>query len=247
MMINVEQNAEIELRDQQATQYDDQFIKTRSLFSYHSQIRTVISHLDPHSYDQVLDAGCGTGIYTLEIARKCCRVLSVDFSRQSISLLQQKTQEHRLNNVDLMVGDLADVRLPANHFSMAICVEVLQHIPGRAKKEAALRNIHCALRQGGKLLIVVYRYGGWIKPPRPQEECNHGGTGLYRYAFTEDDCRSLLKDSGFEIIYISGLHNLPHKLRRRMPISLSFIETGLTHLQFTRRIGDYLIIRADKV
>lgn len=240
------QDKEILLRNTQAYEYDNFFIKTRGIFGYTAQIRTVLLHLDPQKGDSILDAGCGTGLYSSEIAKKAKSILAVDFSLKSIEILREKINKYNLSNIQTLIGDLALISLPKNYFDKAVSVEVLQHIPTQDKKNLALKNIFSSLKPKGKFIMVVYRYGGWIKPPNPQEEFDHGGVGLYRFAFTPEDCYQIFKEVGFKIVHIGGVLNLHKKIRKRLPAWMSFIEVWFSKLRLSRKLGDYLIVVARK-
>jgi len=240
------QEKEIALRDMQAATYDETFVRTRGNFGFTAPVKTVLSPPHPLRSDDVLDAGCGTGVYTMEIAKRAHHVHSVDFSPESIGLLNQRIKSTHIKNVTTSVSDLAVADLPLDSFTKAIAVEVIQHIPTPEKRLRVLRNILGSLKGGGKLLMVVYRYGGWFPKNRPQEEHDHGGVGLYRRAFTPEECRELLEEADFIFEYASGVLNLHRKIRKRLPPSMAFIEVAISKLGFSRRFGDYLIVSGRK-
>lgn len=53
---------------------------------------------------RILDIGCGTGIYTLPLAKEAEKVTGLDFSDAMISRLENETTRHRINNVDVIVA-----------------------------------------------------------------------------------------------------------------------------------------------
>ena len=170
----------------------------------------------------------------------------MDFSLKSIEILREKINKYNLSNIQTLIGDLALISLPKNYFDKAVSIEVLQHIPTQEKKILVLKNIFSFLKPGGKFIMVVYRYGGWIKFPKPKEEYDHAGVGLYRFAFTVEDCSLLLGEAGFKIDHIGGVLNLHKKIRKRLPSWMSFIEVWFSKLSLSRRFGDYLIVVAKK-
>ncbi|MBX7150452.1 class I SAM-dependent methyltransferase [bacterium] len=244
---DLDQIREIALRDEQAVSYEDSFKRTRGSVGYKAQIAAIISFLSPRKSEAIIDAGCGTGIYTLALAQHVKKLISVDFSGRSIDILNQELTKKQITNVATIVSDLSSVEFGNELFDKAISIEVLQHIPSREKKIQVLKNICKALKPGGQLVICVYRYGGWISPPQPQEEFNHKGTGLYRFAFTETDCRELLEESGYQIVKKRGLFNLPKRIRKRLPDQLWWLEFLSTKFLWSAKTGAYLLIAAKKI
>jgi len=56
----------------------------------------------------VIDIGCGTGIYGLVIAQKARKVLCFDISDGMINILKEETQKLNIKNVEAIVGDFRD-------------------------------------------------------------------------------------------------------------------------------------------
>ena len=56
----------------------------------------------------IIDIGCGTGIYGLVIARKARKVLCFDISDGMINILKEETQKLNIKNVETIVGDFRD-------------------------------------------------------------------------------------------------------------------------------------------
>lgn len=60
--------------------------------------------------DTVLEIGCGTGGLTLEFARRCKKVYSIDKNKDAISLTSQNLKKHKLeDNVELFEGEALDI------------------------------------------------------------------------------------------------------------------------------------------
>jgi SAM-dependent methyltransferase len=56
----------------------------------------------------VIDIGCGTGIYGLVISQKARKVLCFDISDGMINILKEETQKLNIKNVETIVGDFKD-------------------------------------------------------------------------------------------------------------------------------------------
>lgn len=99
---------------------------------------------------RVLDAGCGVGGLVEQLARRGFEVTGVDADPASIALGRQAG---RLK--DARQADVAQLPFPDRHFDLAVCSEVLEHVPEDA---AALRELRRVT--SGPLLLTVpaHRY-----------------------------------------------------------------------------------------
>lgn len=107
--------------------------------------------------ESVLDAGCGTGNYSIALAQVGFRVTGVDSADGMLARARAKAIAETLD-VEFVHGDL-DATLPcgAGQFDHAILVSVLQAV---GDPNATLRELRRVLKPGGTLLVVHH--------PRPQ-------------------------------------------------------------------------------
>jgi ubiquinone/menaquinone biosynthesis C-methylase UbiE len=66
--------------------------------------KAVMEMLEPKPGDNVLDAGCGSGFYSLEIKRRAADVIGLDLS-------QRMVESARRNGIDAQVADLENLTL----------------------------------------------------------------------------------------------------------------------------------------
>jgi len=73
----------------------------------------------------VVDVGCGTGIFTVEMLRRGARVIAVDFSQSSLNLtksLVEKLVPEKSANVEYLLRDVSKQRLPDSDVVLAMGV-----------------------------------------------------------------------------------------------------------------------------
>jgi len=97
-----------------------------------------------------LDAGCGTGFLSFELASRGHRVTGVDFAPAMIALARQKAAERHLA-VRFEEADAEHLPFPSASFDLAISRHVLWTLP---HPEAAIDEWKRVLRPGGRLVIV---------------------------------------------------------------------------------------------
>lgn len=78
-----------------------------------------------HEGMTVVDLGCGTGIFTVEMLRRGARVKAVDFAQSSLNLtraLVEKLIPENQNNVEYLLMDVSQQRLPESDAVLAMGV-----------------------------------------------------------------------------------------------------------------------------
>ncbi len=76
---------------------------------------------------QVLDAGCGTGLLSVALARRGLRVSAVDISPQMVGAAEQAVRAAGLcDRVDFRVGDIEGLD---GRYDAVACLDVLVHYP----------------------------------------------------------------------------------------------------------------------
>jgi ubiquinone/menaquinone biosynthesis C-methylase UbiE len=96
--------------------------------------------------EDVLDAGCGTGLTTLRIAERCpgCKVYGVDLSPKMIEVARNDAAKRGLD-VDLRVGLITDLPYPDESFDVVLTNIMFHHLD-LAEKRLAVAEIARVLR-----------------------------------------------------------------------------------------------------
>jgi ubiquinone/menaquinone biosynthesis C-methylase UbiE len=104
---------------------------------------------------QVLDAACGTGFLTIELARylgQDCDVAGLDRWEAAIARARRKAGEEWLRNIAFIAGDICQSGLPDGTFDTITCNLGL---PSFADPRAALGAMARLLHPGGTLLATA--------------------------------------------------------------------------------------------
>jgi SAM-dependent methyltransferase len=168
-----------------------------------------IDALAPRAGERVLDAGCGCGDTTLEIARRVGpggEVLGVDISAPMLEVAVERAAAAGYTEVGFRRAD-AQIAQFDSKFDAAFSRFGVMFF---ADPIAAFTNIHGALRPGGRLVFVCWRHPAqnpwmmvpleaalrFVPPPPPMDPTEPGP-----FAFADGSrVRAILMAAGFKDI-----------------------------------------------
>lgn len=150
---------------------------------------------------RLLEAGCGTGRMTREFASKCSRLVSVDFSWDSLCRCKAKLRRAGIRNVDLIQADICRLPLRSESFDRVVSCQVLEHIPTPECRKSAVNELARVLRNGERLVISAYQHSILTRLFGEKEGAHDGG--IYFYRFRLDELKSLLSHA-LEVEAVTG-------------------------------------------
>ena len=103
------------------------------------------------------DIGAGTGVFTFLLSEKVGaegRVLAVDIQPEMLQILGQRIKERGVSNVEMILGEETDPKLPAGSLDLVIMVDVYHEF---AYPWEMVQAICRGLRPGGRVAFVEYR------------------------------------------------------------------------------------------
>jgi len=101
----------------------------------------------------LLDLGCGPGLYGERLAEKGYTVTGVDFSKRSIEYARQQAKEKGLKNKYICKNYL-EIDYD-NEFDVIILISCDYGVLSVTEREILLQKIYRALKKGGKLIFDV--------------------------------------------------------------------------------------------
>lgn len=243
------QQEEIKARDKQAESFEQWYIQKGILHDYVEK-KVIIDALNLQRDDTVLDAGCGTGRLTREMAKQCKKVYGIDFSPKSIEWLNKKLQEQRIKNVETFVGDITQQLPIKEKVDKIVSVQVIEHIPNENERYLALKNLYNQLKVGGVCVITLYSWGtlfdrGLVKEGRFTN-------GVYYFRFTPDEVETLFKKCGFRNVSVKGCVNfrgyavLNNRGLYRLLYPVAKLDVFLSRLKVSCSFGAYLVCKGIK-
>lgn len=153
-----------------------------------SFVRKALSGLDKTA--QVLDVGCGGGLFARLLREGGVRTYGLDYSQEAVSVAWKN------NGVPAVASDLS--RAPFHHgaFAAITMFHVLEHLYDPA---SYVQAAHQLLKSGGKLIVQVPNAACWQFLLFGE---NWNGIDVPRHLidFRASDLEALLEQGGFELV-----------------------------------------------
>jgi len=113
----------------------------------------------------VADVGAGVGYFTWRLAERVGpkgKVIAVEIQQKMLDLLADNLKKRNLTNVEMVLGEARDPRLPQGALDLALLVNTYHEF---SEPVSMMTAIHRALKPSGRLVLVEYRK----EDPRPQQ------------------------------------------------------------------------------
>lgn len=151
--------------------------------------------------DVVVDAGCGSGFYTLAMAEKLTsgRVICVDLSDEMLTTLRRRAARRKLpSRLEVHKGDITALELRDGFASLAVSNGVWHEL---RNPEAAARELYRVLKPAGRVVVTDFRdtsLGRRIAAAHRQGD--HG-------PFNVETLERLLRTVGFDDVQTEALNH----------------------------------------
>lgn len=134
---------------------------------------TLLRLMSPVKTRSILDAGCGNGYLSRQLARKGAKVVGVDISRRFIELAKQKEKENPLG-IKYYVGSICHLSMFKDEtFDIIVSNIVLMDVSGLDKAIGEFRRV---MKRNGKLVFSVMHpcfssptVCGWVRKPEDSQ------------------------------------------------------------------------------
>ncbi len=181
--------------------------------------RATLLHGDPCVYERwrwlrrhlrtgrlrTLDAGCGSGAFTLFAANAGNDAVGISFDARNNEVARERARILGLNAVRFIDADLRELdRLTPElePFDQIICLETIEHIRDDA---TLLSNLTRLLRPNGTLLLTT-PFRDYRRMVGDEIEASETG-GHVRWGYTHQEMERLFAESGLRVVsseYVNG-------------------------------------------
>ncbi|MCZ7526825.1 MAG: class I SAM-dependent methyltransferase [Acidimicrobiia bacterium] len=127
-----------------ADAYDRWFEEPWGRYAFAIEAQSLGEGMGPVDGDLVLDAGCGTGRFALELARAGGGVVGLDIDRSMLVVAARRL------SVPFVVADVGDLPFGDGAFDAAVAITVLEFVPDPDRAFAELVRV---TRPGGRVVV----------------------------------------------------------------------------------------------
>jgi ubiquinone/menaquinone biosynthesis C-methylase UbiE len=114
----------------------------------------VIARLALKPGQVVADLGAGTGVFSVPMAKAVTpggKVYAVEVDKGYFGIIADKAKEARVTNVQTVLGEFGDPKLPASDVDVAFFHDVLHHIEDRT---GYLKNVARYVKPSGRIVVI---------------------------------------------------------------------------------------------
>jgi len=118
----------------------------------------------------VADVGAGSGYMTMLLSKAvgpAGKVYANDIQPEMIARLRQRLTKDKIANVEPVLGNVSDPRLPDGALDLVLMVDVYHEL---SEPQQMLRRIRQALKPSGRLVLLEYRKEDSAVPIKPEHK-----------------------------------------------------------------------------
>ncbi len=212
--------------DWEAKTYDADYFER---FTLHHKVTldNILRFVPEEKGGTILDAGGGTGIWSIELAKIGYHVVLTDISRGMLEKAKKKVSALKLDNyIEIRVSNICHMpEFKDNQFAMVLCEgDPLSYC---GDHHAAIRELVRVVQLKGRVIASVDNRAtalGWFKdkddreavqrlletgkvvPPQEREEFSY-----VNHAFTPEELRELFESNGLSVERIIGKPVIAHR------------------------------------
>jgi ubiquinone/menaquinone biosynthesis C-methylase UbiE len=137
------------LFDEWPEQYDRWFTTPTGALVRKYEGELVLDLLSPSRGETILDAGCGTGVFTLDLLASGADVTGLDIS---LSMLRRSREKAGEGPLQIVLGDMLHLPFPQNVFDRVVSVTALEFIEDGS---GAVRELFRVTKRGGCIVAAT--------------------------------------------------------------------------------------------
>lgn len=138
-----------QLFDDWPEKYDHWFTTPLGTLIKEYETQLVLDFLRPNPGELILDAGCGTGVFTLDILVNGAKVIGVDIS---LPMLQRAKDKARRSNFQGVLADILHLPFPEGIFDRVVSITALEFI---ADGKRAVQEMFRVTKRRGIIVVAT--------------------------------------------------------------------------------------------
>ena len=200
-----------------AEMYDtERFSTIQGTYTDRTQKEIVLGMANLWNDKKILDLGCGTGRFSIEIAKQGTKVTALDPSRSMLEQVERKKNNAEINSIN---GHGYELPFKDSTFDGCVCINVINHIEDYNK---LIREISRVLRKDGFVIMNFSNFFSFYLPiafyVNLAKRSIQGD--IYTKWFTRAEIKKCLTTAGFEISDTVGYIVFPKQYAPKLLINL---------------------------
>lgn len=138
----------------------------------------------------VADIGAGTGLFSRPLAKAVApagKVYAVDIQQELLDFINKRDKEENIGNIQTVLGEFDDPKLPARNVDLAFINDVLHHIEHRA---VYLKALGTYMKPTGRIAIIEMN----------KDDPHTGHKNQPELLVAREDILQWMSDAGFKLV-----------------------------------------------
>lgn len=172
------------------------------------------------SYRRILDAGCGPGVFTMELAKRHpqAEVLGIDIDGAAVQRAERIAAKAGIPNCRFVTADVTELGY-SEEFDLAVSVDNLEHVEDDVR---AMRNLRRALVPGG--VLVLHTPGYHRRWPVLAKRVNFEVPGHVRPGYLPEELSAKLASAGFDVRTVRSTFGILETLTNNISYAITGAE-----------------------
>ena len=154
------------------------------------KVNEVLSKLSLKPGMIVADIGAGTGLFSRPLAKAVApggKVYAVDIQQGLLDFIDKRDKEENIHNVQTVLGEFDDPKIPARNVDLAFINDVLHHIEHRA---VYLKALGMYIKPNGRIAIIEMN----------KDDPHTGHKNQPELLVARGDIEQWMSDAGFKLV-----------------------------------------------
>jgi ubiquinone/menaquinone biosynthesis C-methylase UbiE len=180
--------------DQYAEEYDDWYDDTKGSFVDKVETELTFKLLEVKKGMKVLDFDCGTGSFSIKLAKMGCKVTGIDVPEEMLKIARAKAIEQNLD-IEFIQSDINGLAFAYDNYEAVVSMATFEFIEHPSK---TLTELFRVVKSGGKVIVgTIAKDSEWGKLYESEDARNNS---VFKYAtfLTLQDLMSWEKDKLIE-------------------------------------------------
>lgn len=155
-----------------------------------SKIPEVLAKLALKPGMVVADIGAGSGLFARPLAKAIAptgKLYAVDVQQDLLDVIKKRAQDEKLTNIQTVLGQFDDPKIPVRNVDLAFINDVLHHIQNRA---VYLKALGTYIKPGGRIALIEMDSTDPNTPHKSQPEL----------LVSRADIMKWMSDAGFKLV-----------------------------------------------